>query len=378
MKTGKKLRVAFVCNSLYGGGAERVLQTVLGNLDAERYDITLVDLHRETPDELYPAGIRFRSILRGASLPGKVHNRIAMWVCENFPPRVFRALYLRRRFDVEVAFIEGYATRIVAGGRSRRRIAWVHCDAVANPWADIAFRSYGEQRECYRRFERVVCVSASVQRAFEYRFGATGTAVVLHNPVDGAAVRRAANEFTVDRADVGAVTHLVSVGRLSPEKGFDRLIPIVGRLVASGLDARLWIVGEGSERARLEGLIHEWGLASKVTLTGWQPNPMPWVAAADWFVCSSRTEGYSTAVIEALIAGVPVATTLVAGMSELLGDSHWGLVVPNDDDALHDALRRLITDPGPLSALYRSRAAIRARDFSLAASMAAICKIIEP
>ncbi len=374
MKKARKLRVAFVCNSLYGGGAERVLQTVLRNLDPARYDITLVDHRRETPNELYPAGIKFRSILRGASLAGKVHNKIAMWVCDHFPPWVFRAIWFRGKFDVEVAFIEGYSTRIVAGGRSRRRIAWVHCDPVANRWADIAFRSPAEQRDCYRRFDRVVCVSASVCDAFEQRFGPTGAAVVIHNPVDTDAVRRAAHEFTVPRS--APVPHLVAVGRLTPEKGFDRLIPIVGRLVRAGLDLRLWIVGEGAERARLEGLIDEWGLTAKVTLTGWQPNPMPWVAAADWFVCSSRTEGFSTAATEALILGVPIVTTLVAGMHELLGNSRWGLVVPNDDDALHDILRRLVTDPGLLADLYRRQAVTRARDFSLARSMSAIQELI--
>lgn len=394
-------------NSLYGGGAEKVLQTVLQNFDLDRYDVTLIDHRQEVADGSYPAGIKYRSILKSRSRGGgfwvKAYNKINLLVYENLPPRIFRLVYLRAVFDVEIAFIEGYASRIVSAGRSARKIAWVHTDMKGNPWSTIAYRSPQEQQECYRRFDRVVCVSQSVKASFDELFPGTPSEVV-YNPVDGAEIRRKACAFTPpgggrapgdgrtpgdgrllkdgispeeERSPVDERTLLfVSVGRLVPQKGYDRLIPIVGRLAREGFDLRLWIVGEGSERELLEKLIEEWDLADMVTLWGWQTNPHPFVAAADWFVCSSRSEGYSTVVTEALISGTPVVSVECAGTAELLGDDRWGIVVENDDEALLDKLRDILKNVVQADR-YRKAAAERGGHFSLERQMSSIYRVIE-
>jgi glycosyltransferase involved in cell wall biosynthesis len=84
--------------------------------------------------------------------------------------------------------------------------------------------------------------------------------------------------------------------------------------------------------------------------------------AADMIVCSSRYEGLSTVVTEALILGRPVVTTPCNGMAELLGDSEFGLIAESDDNGLHRALRRMLTEPG-LGQHYAAMAARRGRDF---------------
>ncbi len=373
----RKKKIAFVVNGLYGGGAERVLQLVLGNLDLSRYDITLISHRQDDANGLYPADIRHKHILKSRSRLGslwvRVCNKLNLIVYENFPPHVFRALYLRERFDVEVAFIEGYATRIVAGGRSARKIAWVHIDLKNNPWTDVAFRSREEQRECYRRFERVVCVSQSVRETFDELFPGSPSEVV-YNPVDSEGIRRGASLGAIPREK--GVPLFVSAGRLVEQKGYDRLIPITGRLVEEGFNLRLWIVGEGAQRKTLEKLIAEWGLGGMVTLWGWRDNPWPWMAEADWYVLSSRWEGYGLVMAEALILGTPVVAVECAGTRELLGDSKWGIVVENDDDALLDAMRKILQNPA-LRKKYRARAAERGEDFSLRRQMDDIHRIIE-
>jgi glycosyltransferase involved in cell wall biosynthesis len=368
-----KTRVAFVVNSLYGGGAERVMQLVLGHLDRSQFDITLVNHRHEVPDERYPPDIAYRSILRPHErLSGRIHNKINLWIYNHLSPRVFRWIWLREKFDVEVAFIEGYATRIVAGGRSPRRIAWVHTDMDLNPWTGVAFRSAREQKECYRLFDDVVCVSDSACRAFERLFGVP--ARTIYNPIDSETIRHAAAEFTPGRE--AGIPLLVSVGRLVWQKGFDRLIAIVAHLTAEGHNPRLWIVGEGPERAKLEKLIAKHNLHKSVKLWGYRPNPLPLVAAADWFVLSSRVEGYGLVVAEALIVGTPVVAVECSGTRELLGPrGEWGVVVDNNDEALLTAVRKIITNPRS-AGLYRKRAARRGRDFSISPSMAAIERLL--
>jgi glycosyltransferase involved in cell wall biosynthesis len=368
----KKKKIAFVVNSLYGGGAERVMQIVLQNLDRARFDITLVNHRHEKLGAPYPADIKYRTILKNHTrLWERIHNKINLLVYDHLPPRVFRALWLREKFDVEIAFIEGYATRIVAGGRASQKIAWVHIDLEANPWSDIAFRSEREQRDCYRQFDRVICVSESVRKAFERRFGVP--AETLYNPVDGDAIRQGTGSPPTPRRRPLFVTS----GRLVEQKGYDRLLATAARLRDEGCDFELWILGDGAMRSQLEQQIATLDLADRVTLWGFVDNPYPWIAAGDLFVCSSRSEGYSTAATEAIILGVPVVTTLCAGMRELLGENGegGGWIVDNEDDALDAPLRKIARDPACLEPL-RQNAKRRGDDFSISRSMAPIEKLL--
>jgi glycosyltransferase involved in cell wall biosynthesis len=372
------LRVAFVVNSLYGGGAERALQLVLRNLDRAKFDITVISNLAEEVNELYPSDLRYRFVFRRWNGFGaRVWNKIRLLVGERFGPGVFRQLFLRRRFDVEVAFIEGYATRIVAGGRSARKIAWVHTDMENNPWGDIAFRSEDEQRACYECFDRVVCVTRAAAEVFEHRFGVEAT--VAYNPVDAEEIRRnAAEESAPTRlpAPPDGPTLFVSVGRLVEQKGFDRLIDIVGRLRDGGHDLRLWIVGEGARREFLERMIAEKNLADVVTLWGFRGNPYPLVAAADWFVMSSRVEGYGLVMAESLIVGTPVVATECCGTREILGQNgEWGVIAENSDQALLEAMRTVIENPS-LRDEYQRKATQRGACFSLPQQITIIEKLL--
>lgn len=378
----KKKHIAFVVNGLYGGGAERVLQVVLANLDRQKYDITLIN-HREEDInyELYPAGIRYKSILKNAEKKksktdfffAKLYNKINLLIYNNFSPRIFRLVYLREKFDTEIAFIEGYATRIVSGSESSKKIAWVHSDLKLCHWTNIAFRSSTEEIKCYSYFDKVASVSDSVKKSVEELFSCKS--LTIYNPVDTEKVMTMSSELTIDR-DEGQQL-FISVGRLVPEKGYDRLISTVGKLVAEGFNIVTWIIGEGPERVFLEKLIIEWKLENSVKLLGYKNNPHPYVKAGDWAVCSSRIEGYSTAVMEALILGLPVITTLCPGMQELLGENNeWGIVVENDDLALLNGMRDILKEPS-LKDRYKSLSIERKKHFSLKQRMDDIYSLID-
>ncbi|WP_051697986.1 glycosyltransferase [Prevotella sp. 10(H)] len=377
----KKKEIAFVVNGLYGGGAEKILQVILNNFDWQKYNITLIN-HREEEiiNELYPADIKYKSILKNTEkrkskrgrLWVKIYNKVNLIIYDKFSSRIFRWLYLRDKFDVEIAFIEGYATRIVSGGRSDRKIAWVHIDLKLSPWTDIAFRSKKEQIECYTCFDEVVCVSDSVKETVEELF--SRQSIVIHNPIDTKEIQKMSSLFTVERENQPIL--FISVGRLVPQKGYDRLIPIIGKLVAEDFDLRLWIVGEGTERKSLEELIQKWHLEGVVKLLGYKSNPYPYMAVSDIFVCSSRSEGYSTAVTEALVLGIPVITTLCAGMRELLEDDKYGVIVENDDIALLEGIRDILKNKDQLIK-YKSQAKKAAGRFSLEHQMNKIYNLID-
>ena len=97
-------------------------------------------------------------------------------------------------------------------------------------------------------------------------------------------------------------------------------------------------------------------------LLGFRENPYNLMYAADILVCSSIFEGFSTFVTEGLILGKPIVTTDVSGMHELLGDSEYGLITANDDEAFYEGVKRMLTEPELLE-YYEEQAKIRGRDF---------------
>jgi len=133
-----------------------------------------------------------------------------------------------------------------------------------------------------------------------------------------------------------------AVGRLSQEKGYDLAIRALPNLPGS----TLVLVGDGSERERLVALSAELGVSDRVDFVGWSDEPRRYLPGFDAFVLPSRQEGFPLAVVEAMLAGVPVVAADVGSVSEAVVEAETGFLIPRDDPAaLTDRLRRLISDP---------------------------------
>ena len=135
-----------------------------------------------------------------------------------------------------------------------------------------------------------------------------------------------------------------TVGRLSPEKGIDRLVMACGRLIGSGMDVRLLILGEGPERPGLEDLIEKNGLADRVLMPGFA-NSQRHLPRLDVFVLPSLTEGLPMCVLEAMRARVPIVASRVGGVPGVLSEGDGGLLVePDDIEGLTHAINQLLSD----------------------------------
>ncbi len=203
--------------------------------------------------------------------------------------------------------------------------------------------------------DEVVCVSQAVQDSLARDYGADAApaARVIHNGVDAARLDRGSERMRDDRArlrreqgvDDAAFVWLY-VGRLEPQKGVDVLLEAAARAANGGPPVRVWIVGDGGQRAALTARAAALaGPALDVRFVGAVADPSGWYAAADGAVLPSRWEGLPLSLLEAQAAGLPVVATDAGGMREALADGVAGRIVPREDpDAFARAMVELAGD----------------------------------
>lgn len=322
MRCMNKIKVLFLNDELVGGGAEKVLRNLVNHMDPGKFCITVLTL-RHTPPERYLAPhIRYKAIHRRGSPLLDLWLRLGIRMGWAYP------LVIREKYDVEIAFLECFPTKLLARSTNKAslKLAWVHCDLEKKHLRPSYFSSY-------RCFDRVICVSRSVQERYSRLTGRT--ADVLKNVVDEQEMLEKAKEF--QPKSYGNFT-FAAAGRLSPEKGFDRLISAARRLESEGFSFTLWLLGDGRSRPDLEA-----AAGDNVIFLGFQENPYPYMAAVDAIVLPSRTEGSSTVAAEAMILGKPIVATDCPGMADLLAGC--GLLTENSEAGIYDGMKRLLTDP---------------------------------
>lgn len=331
-------KILFIINSLAGGGAERVMTTILANSAhrRDRFDMALALLDEEpaaypVPDWLpvHRLDCRF----------GMVRSLLAL-----------RRLVGRENPALTLSFLTraNVANGFAMAGRGR---PWIVSERI-NTSVQLgdgprALVSKALVRAAYPRATRIIAVSQGVGDDLVRNFGAApGRIDVISNPVDVDAIRRRGAE--IPRTSVEP-PFVMAMGRLVEKKNFAMLIDAFARAAIPG---RLVIAGEGPLAGALERQAGRLGIADRVLFPGFLDNPHALLARASAFALSSNAEGFPNALVEALALDVPVvATNCADGPAEILAgaDRHAiapplegmaGLIVPPDDaDAFAQALR---------------------------------------
>lgn len=363
-------KVLFVIESLSGGGAEKVLTVLLKHIDKNRFDVTLCTVVEigVYMDEVKKY-VSCTSILGNPNRKtflGKIWYRFKYKCVYNWLPLkwVYR-LFIPQGNDVEVAFVEGFATKLMAASSNKqaKKLAWVHTDLINNHWIESIYRNITEEQLSYQKYDQIIGVSKQVTNSVQHLYHLKNV-ITCYNPIESDVILKWAGE-NLSLPLKKESLRLVSVGRFVPQKAFDRLLRVVNRLYKEGFSLELWLLGDGEQRTLLEQYIRDKNLEAIVTLWGFQTNPYPYLQQSDLFVCSSVSEGYSTAVTEALIIGLPVVTTACSGMDELLDNETYGIITTNDEGALYEGVKRCFTQSDLLNTYkeqaiqYKNRVALK-------------------
>lgn len=360
-------KVLFLVHTLQVGGAEKVLVNLVNHMNKEKYDITVMTVINTGAfrKDLAPH-IHYKTIFNIPFLSNKGNTsknsgnlldkpnaikkmlaNIYQFVWRHSNCKKIYQRYIKEEYDVEIAFLEGIAAKIIASSKSEtsKKLSWIHIDLLKERKTEKFFKNPQDEKQCYEKFDQIICVSKNVKEQFIKKFQPIDETkiIVKYNPIDEELIKNKAEE-KIEEIEKKRKT-ICTVGRLSKQKGYDRLLRIIKKLNEEGLEFDAWIIGVGEEEENLKKYVRDNRLQN-VKLLGYQPNPYKYMKKADLFVCSSITEGFSTVVSEALILGKRIVTTDCSGMREILGENgEYGILVENSEEALYKALKEnLITE----------------------------------
>ena len=243
--------------------------------------------------------------------------------------------FISSDYDIVVAFQFGLPTKIVAAMSPSLKSKGVKVYGWMHGYDDgLSYLKY------YLSIGHMICVSkTNADRLFDESCGKLKVEY-CYNPINDRAICQLGKESISLKPH--PVLQLVTVARLSPEKGFFRLLECITRLKQEGYKFNLWIIGNGSLLRELQHKTTQDNIEDYVCFLGEQMNPHQFTSKADLFVCSSFSEGYSTACTEAIMLGVPVLSTEVSGAKEIITMSEAGLVTENSDDGLFSGLKYVL------------------------------------
>ncbi|MBC8632136.1 glycosyltransferase [[Eubacterium] tenue] len=322
-----KKNILFVMYLLLDGGAEKALMAILDNLDYSKYNLDLIVLAKE---KSYLHNINENvNVSYMYDTTDEMHREYANG---NFN------LELEKEYDIEIGFLGIFTTWVICrfGSPNAKKITWLHGDFSLM----VCGNSKDYVSDIYGRMDKIISVSDGVSKSFSDFLGDSLNSKLqrIYVPVDTSKIRKLSLEEIEYKKSKFTI---MSIGRLSSEKGFDRLIKVHKKLIDEGIENELIILGNGGEEANLKRLVKDLGLSDSCKFMDYQKNPYPWIKMCDVFVSSSYAEALGLAIIEAMVLEKPIVATDNHGSRALFKDK-LGLMVSNSEDGLYYGLRLMI------------------------------------
>lgn len=321
-----------------GGGAEKILSTILRQLNQEKYRTDILEMeHFDKGFEPVPPGTNIRSFVRHDA-PRWI--RALAWRARFLFPQLIRRSLLKRKYDIEINFVTMNPPFAFSKRKDVLKIAWIH--------GSIEFmKSKPRMRKRQYRFlqqaDYIVCISektkASVLNLFPDLKNKTR---LIYNGYDFDELRK--------RADAPAPFHvpdrsICAIGRIEPLKGSDRVFDLIRMLHNRGEKYHLYFIGSGESETALKRKTASAGLSDYVHFPGYLTNPLPVLKQMSCLVSMSLMEGFPGVFAEALFLGIPFVTTDVGGAMELSGNGRFGDIIQTNEEAVACIIKRVKSKP---------------------------------
>jgi len=330
--SSRKYKILYIITSLGIGGAEKLLLYYLKNLDRQKYSI-YVCCFRDKPDDL----------ITEMSECAEVHN---LKIKNKFNPLiVLDILRIINEIEPDIIHTHLFQPRVfatIAHIFNNRSVIITQKHSLVNPKKHNIFILF-EMISIWMN-KKVIAISESVKKSLmKYEFIPSNKIFVLPNCIDYNAFNNTKKiDFLTNKQRIVIGT----VGRLEKVKGIRYLLLSMKTVLTKFPNARLDIVGDGSQANELVELSKNLGISNSVKFFGKFANVIPFFNEMDIFVLPSTLEGFGIVLLEAMAAGVPVIASDVDGIKEVIFNEETGILVPpKNPEAISKAIIKLIEDP---------------------------------
>lgn len=347
----EKKKILIRIGSLRHGGAEKVLVTFLKNLPEDKYDIDLLlNLYSgkylpEVPkwiNVLYLHKGEMITTNRPHEIPRKAARVLHEKIVKKFPNLLYKNKLKNKQYDIEFAAIHGMRDEILGSPLPSKKIVWIH-----NDLSEVKGYTEAEIRKFFG-FDKIMVISEKIEKLFHHlakNEAEKSKIVKIYNPLDTEEFISKAAEPVVNYHFEASVPTFISVGTVFPQKGFDRLLKVHKKLLEEGFQHNLLIVGDGYDFENIKKLKSELGLNKTAVMLGFTDNPYPYFKNADFYILSSRYEGFPTVLFEAITLKKKIISTEVSGSAEMLNNGELGLLVENSEEGIYSGMKQALSHP---------------------------------
>lgn len=342
------------------GGVEKVILSMLENLDHNRFDITLlVSLYQGELRDKVPSKIKYIKVNKGKedfSENPLIHKlqllsrSIKIKFLEKFPQLVDQ-FYLKEKFDIEIASsYTDFDFVLNSSNKNSKKIGWFHSDITFPKLQPVVPKILNQ----IPKFDHFIFGSQQTKDIFRQtypNFRLPENQVIL-NAIPIEEIKQKAEEFVPDFKTSDPV--FVSVGRLHSRKGYKKLIEVHSQLIKDGFSHKIIIIGDGEEKENLENLAKELGVEHSFILMGSLLNPYPYVKNADFFIMPSESEGWPLIIADTLILQKPIISTAVGGIPEMITHKENGFLINYDSQEIYNAMTEFMTNKNLVASLQEN------------------------
>lgn len=346
-----KKKILIRIGSLRHGGAEKVLVTFLKNLPKDKYEIDLLlNLYSGKYLSEVPKWVNVIYLNRGEMittnhpkvLPKKIYRFVYQWILKKYPKILYKRKLKNKVYDVEFAAIHGFMDEVLSSPlKSSKKLIWIHNDLT---------QVSGYTPEKIHRFfnyDKIMVISEKIQNTFlslAKNEDEKRKIVRIYNPLDTNEIIVKSEKNIFNYEFDKTVPTFISVGTVFPQKAFDRLLKVHKRLLDEGLKHKILIIGDGYDFENIKKLKTELDVDGTATMFGFLDNPYPFFKKSDFFVLSSRYEGFPTVLFEAITLKKNIIATDVSGVREMLENGKLGLITENSENGIYEGMKKALTN----------------------------------